>query len=256
LTDFSSQHRNVDGTQPTVVFVSALFAGGWIWDHPFAALAEEGVPVLRTNEAICAVDPKIAGSIERLGDAVLETCDEAGVGEVVVVANSLGGLVAIDLAGRLPDRVRGLVVSGAPGLTPDPDVGLNMDRRASVRPSGPEFGDRILSALFHGECLFSPERVAETGNLLMQGPSMVAMARSIKATRTYEIHPALARVAVPSLYVWGRYDRMTPMDPWLESVPKHEGTEFIVVEDCGHIPMVERPDEYTDHLRRFVKETV
>lgn len=252
MTVFTAEHEPGTEGKPLVAFMSALFAGGWIWDRPYAALVERGWPVLRTNEPICALDSKVAGSIERLGDALLESCDAVGAEKLVVCANSLGGLVAIDLAGRHPDRIAAIVVSGAPGLTPDPDVGLNIDRRADVRPSGPQFQARMLAALFHGEPLFTQEQIESVGTVLQQGPAMVAMARSIRATRTYKVDPAMDKVTCPSLYVWGRHDRMTPIDPWLETVPRHSGTEFITVEDCGHIPMIEAAEEYNEHLLRFL----
>ncbi|MBP2707924.1 alpha/beta hydrolase [Microbispora sp. RL4-1S] len=253
MMDFTAENRPGDSGRPAVAFMSALFAGGWIWDHPFARLGRAGWPVLRTNEAICALPRQVAGSIERLGDALLRACDAAGVDDVVVCANSLGGLVAIDLAGRRPDRVRGIVVSGAPGLTADPDVGLSFDRRGSVRPFGDEFGERMVAALFHGgRSLFSAERMEEVGTMLRRPEAMVSMARSLKATRAYRVRPALDRVTCPAMYVWGRHDRMTPLDPWLEVLADYPGNEVRVVEDSGHIPMVECADEYTGALEAFL----
>ncbi|MGI5274493.1 alpha/beta fold hydrolase [Nonomuraea sp. CA-218870] len=253
MTDFTAEYRLGDSAGPAVVFMSALFAGGWIWDHPYGQLERRGRSVLRTNEAICALDRRTAGSIERLGDALLHACDEAGAGEIILCANSLGGLVAIDLAGRRPDRVLGIVVSGAPGLTADPDVGLSFDRRGSVRPFGDEFGERMVAALFHGgRSLFSGERLAEVGDMLRRPESMVSMARSLKATRRYPVKAALDRVACPALYVWGRHDRMTPPEPWLEVLPAYPDAEVLLVEGSGHIPMVERAEEYTAALELFV----
>jgi 2-hydroxy-6-oxonona-2,4-dienedioate hydrolase len=195
----------------------------------------------------------VAGSIEQLGDALLRACDAAGAGEIVLCANSLGGLVAIDLAGRRPDRVLGIVVSGAPGLTADPDVGLSFDRRGSIRPFGEDFGERMVAALFHGgRSLFAPGRMEEVGELLRTPEAMVSMARSLKATRRYQVTPALDRVSCPALYVWGRHDRMTPVDPWLEALSGRPGHEVVLVDGSGHIPMVERAEVYTAALEPFV----
>jgi 2-hydroxy-6-oxonona-2,4-dienedioate hydrolase len=252
MSQFSVDHQPADDARPPAVFMSALFAGGWIWDHPYASLARAGWGVLRTREAICALDSRTAGSIERLGDELLAAVDAAGVGEFVLCANSLGGLVAIDMSSRYPDRVRGIVVSGAPGLTPDPDVGLNMDRRASVQLAGEEFRERMLDALFHRGRHFTEEQIEQTAQLLRKPAAMVSMARSIKATRRFDVTPAVDRVPCPSLYVWGRYDRMTPIDPWLALLADRPGTEFVVVDECGHIPMAERPDEYTKALEGFL----
>ncbi|KMS90417.1 alpha/beta fold hydrolase [Prauserella rugosa] len=252
MSVFTAEHRNPTGDRPLVVFMSALFAGKWIWDHPFTELDRAGHPVLRINEAICAVEPKVAGSIERLGDELLAACDEAGARDVVVCANSLGGLVAIDLAGRCPERVRGIVVSGAPGLSTEPDVGLSMDRRGSVKLASDQFRERMLAALFHGEPLFTEQQIQETGELLGTGSAMVAMARSLRATRTYAVPAGLDKVQCPSLYVWGAHDRMTPVDPWAELVAEQDRAEFVTVAECGHIPMVERRETYTGHLVRFL----
>ncbi|MBB3052457.1 pimeloyl-ACP methyl ester carboxylesterase [Prauserella isguenensis] len=249
---FTSEHRNTPGDGPLVVFMSALFAGKWIWDHPFTELGNAGRPVMRINEAICAVDSKVAGSIERLGDELIAACDAVGAEDVVVCANSLGGLVSIDLAGRRPDRVKGIVVSGAPGLTTEPDVGLSMDRRGSVKLATDQFRERMLAALFHGEPLFTEEQIEETGALLSTGPAMVAMARSLRATRNYAVSAGLDGVQCPSLYVWGARDRMTPVAPWQELLEGYDDAEFVTVDDCGHIPMVERSELYTARLTRFV----
>lgn len=160
--------------------------------------------------------------------------------------------MAIDLAGRFPERVRGIVVSGAPGLTPDPDVGLSFDRRASVQPAGEEFRDRMLGALFHGEPLFTEEQLEDTATLLRHPPAMVSMARSIKATRVYKVLPAMDKVTCPSMYVWGEYDRMTPAGAWVRALADYPQHEMVLVGECGHIPMVERADEYSVHLDRFL----
>lgn len=253
MPDFTFEYRPGD-SRPAVVFMSALFAGGWIWEHPYRCLERAGRTVLRTNEAICALDRRVAGSIERLGDALLDACDEAGVDDVIVCSNSLGGLVAIDLAGRHPERVRGIVVSGAPGLTPDPDVGLSFDRRASVQPFGEDFGNRMVAALFHTqERLFTVEQMDEVGSMLREPEAMVSMARSLKATRKYQVKPALDKVRCPSLYVWGRHDRMTPVDPWLDLLAGYPEYDVVVIEESGHIPMIERPGDYNAALEPFVE---
>lgn len=252
MSVFTTEHRPAPGGRPLVAFMSALFAGGWIWDHPFRALSDAGWPVLRANEPICGLDSKVAGSIERLGDALMAAADEAGATDVVLCANSLGGLVAIDLAGRFPERVRGIVVSGAPGLSADPDVGLSMDRRGSVKLNDTQFRDRMLAALFHGEPLFTEEQVVATGELLATGPAMVAMARSLRATRTYRADSAMDKVTCPARFVWGEHDRMTPIGPWRDLVAKHAGAQFVTIADCGHIPMVEKADEYTGDLLAFL----
>lgn len=256
MNAFTHHASGIGAGDVTVVFVPALFAGGWIWDHPARALRASGRPVLVLDEPVCAVDPRIAGSIERLGDEVIASCDAAGATRIVVCANSLGGLVALDLADRFPDRVAAIAISGAPGLTPDPDVGLGMDRRTGNTPRGPEFEERMLAALFHRGRHFTDDQLRECGDLLATPASMVSMARSLRATRSYPIRETIERITVPTRLIWGAHDRMTPVDSW---VPVAEGAptcELDVIEDCGHIPMLEKPEHYTASLVRFLDGAV
>ena len=253
---FTHTAANVSEGAPTVVFVSALFAGGWIWDHPFRDLAQAGTGVVTLDEPVCAVNSKIAGSIEKLGAEVIASCDAAGTREIIICANSLGGLVSLELATAYPDRVKGAVISGAPGLTPDPDVGLGMDRRTGNTPRGPEFEEKMLAALFHRGRHFTDSQLRECGDLLAEPDSMVSMARSLRATRKYPIREKLALLEIPVRLVWGRHDRMTPVDSWVEAVSGYENIELDVVEDCGHIPMLEKSDEYTASLRDYLSSRI
>ncbi|MFD2349953.1 4'-phosphopantetheinyl transferase superfamily protein [Nonomuraea ferruginea] len=82
----------------------------------------------------------------------------------------------------------------------------------------------MVAALFHGgRSLFSDDRMAEVGDMLRRPESMVSMARSLKATRGYRVRAALDRVSCPAMYLWGRHDRMTPVDPWLEVLAELPG---------------------------------
>jgi pimeloyl-ACP methyl ester carboxylesterase len=106
---------------PAIVFVHGTRLTGSMWAAQQAALAGE----FRT----IALDLPAHGSrsaepftLDGASDVVSATIrDEAG-GRAIVVGLSLGGYVAMALAAREPDRIRGLVLSGA---TAEP-VGVRM----------------------------------------------------------------------------------------------------------------------------------
>ena len=54
----------------------------------------------------------------------------------------------------------------------------------------------------------------------------------------------LARVTAPTRIVWGRQDQIIPVecgDPLPQAIP---GSDFVVLEHCGHAPHLEKPDEF------------
>jgi pimeloyl-ACP methyl ester carboxylesterase len=61
----------------------------------------------------------------------------------------------------------------------------------------------------------------------------------------------LAKIAVPTLVVWGRDDRITPVEcgtTYAESIP---GARLHVIERCGHFAHLEQPAELARVVREF-----
>jgi pimeloyl-ACP methyl ester carboxylesterase len=52
----------------------------------------------------------------------------------------------------------------------------------------------------------------------------------------------LARVGCPSLVVWGREDRFASVQHGAEMSALIPGARFVVLDGCGHLPTLERPD--------------
>jgi pimeloyl-ACP methyl ester carboxylesterase len=54
----------------------------------------------------------------------------------------------------------------------------------------------------------------------------------------------LARVTAPTRIVWGRQDKIIPVECgtlYQQAIP---GSELVVIEQCGHTPHLEKPDEF------------
>ena len=62
---------------------------------------------------------------------------------------------------------------------------------------------------------------------------------------------ALRRVRVPTLVLCGRQDALTNLAQHEEMAGLIPGAELVVIEDCGHISTLERPNEVTVALRRW-----
>ena len=62
----------------------------------------------------------------------------------------------------------------------------------------------------------------------------------------------LARVNIPTRILWGRQDRLVPLECgelYHQAIP---GSELVVVDDCGHSPQVEKPDEFVRLALEFL----
>src|SRR5205823_3370539 len=57
--------------------------------------------------------------------------------------------------------------------------------------------------------------------------------------------PHLAKIACPALVVAGREDAIMPMEILEELAGAIPGARLAVIEECGHNPSLERPEELT-----------
>ena len=62
----------------------------------------------------------------------------------------------------------------------------------------------------------------------------------------------LSRVSIPTRIVWGREDRLVPLECaelYQKAIP---GSDLVVIENCGHLPQVENPDEFVRAALEFL----
>jgi len=113
-------HYATCGTGPPVVLVHQSPRS---WDE-FRAV----MPLLAPRYRVVAADtagfgasdiaPDGEETIERYADGLLAVVDALGIGPMSVVGHHTGALVALEVAARVPERVRALVLSSAPFKTP------------------------------------------------------------------------------------------------------------------------------------------
>jgi aminoacrylate hydrolase len=105
-------HGRTDAAAETVLLSAGLGGAGAYWKPQLAALAEEFRVVLYDQRGTGANAGPLPDdySIGAMADDVVEVMDAAGVARAHVVGHALGGLLALELALRHPDRVGRLVV--------------------------------------------------------------------------------------------------------------------------------------------------
>jgi pimeloyl-ACP methyl ester carboxylesterase len=166
-------------------------------------------------------------------------------GRFFVAGHSLGGAVALELALRHPERVRGLILisTGAhfPALAATPSLFL---LPVAVAPG--RFRD-----LFLGEGV-STEALALARAAVAGCPPDIIQA-DISAAKAFDARAALPRLRCPALILCGTEDHITPprYAAWLkEGLPD---SRIVLVRGAGHMLPLERPDEVNAALARFLR---
>lgn len=190
-------------------------------------------------------------SIDDLARFYLWFMDVAGLRRVRLVGHSIGGWTAAEMAVMNPGAIERLVLVAPTGLRPETGEILDI----FYYPP-----DELLRMTVH-----DPARVPEWDELYGRPPTAeereIAIRNREMAARLtwkpYMFNPRLPhflpRVQVPSLIVWGRQDRIVPVvcgEQYRRLLPQ---ATLHVLEDCGHLPPLEQPDEFARLLLGFLR---
>jgi len=189
-------------------------------------------------------------------DALAGLLDALDIGRVHLVGNSLGGGTAVRFALRHPERAGRLVLMGPGGLSlnvfaPDPTEGVKrlMDFGAPPGPSREKLA-AFLRTLVHDQKLVTDALIEErfaTASDPKALRAMASMGASFRDPATFEdglLWREAHRLRNEVLLVWGREDRVNPLDGALVALKLIKRARLHVFGGCGHWAQLERFDEF------------
>ncbi|WP_439378344.1 4,5:9,10-diseco-3-hydroxy-5,9,17-trioxoandrosta-1(10),2-diene-4-oate hydrolase [Amycolatopsis lexingtonensis] len=187
-------------------------------------------------------------------DAVVGLMDELGIERAHFVGNSLGGGAAVRLALNHGKRAGRLVLMGPGGLSvnlfaPDPTEGVKNLGRFAAKPSR-ERMEAFLRIMVHDQGLITDELIDDrfaAANTPESLAAMRAMGMSFAQPDTYEegmLWREAHRLRQRVLLIWGREDRVNPLDGALVALKTIPRAQLHVFGGCGHWAQLEKFDEF------------
>ncbi len=249
------------GSGPPVVLLHGFASSLYTW--------KDVLPALAAGHDVVAIDlPGFGGSsIPRPLQAasypgvVLAVMDRLGLDRATVVGNSLGGSVAVAVAGERPERVDRLVVIDSAGfnfrasdrpwmlrLVAAPGVAAVAERLPVRR--------RLVAAglrqVFFRDELVTEERIDEYAAPMLRPGAARAAAELLGTPGPPDFAAQMARVRAPTLVVWGREDTWIPVAHSRRFTAAIAGSTAVVLEACGHMPQEEKPADVAALLQWFL----
>lgn len=200
---------------------------------------------------------------------VFDFLEALQIQRAVVVGNSIGGLVALRLAMRHPERVCGLAVVGSSGLGRQVNPILAMESLPGAgelaialtrTPFGPmqrawARASLLFSRPWRAPCAWVAEqcRLAEKRGFLEASMAMKRGVLGITGQHQCALDD-LPKIAVPTLVLWGVLDYVVPYTQGQPAVARLPHGHLTLIPDCGHAAQVERPEEFVGALRPFLDD--
>ncbi len=197
--------------------------------------------------------PLIDYRIETFVEFLQAFMQELNIPKATLVGNSLGGWIAVDFAARHPETVEGLVLVDAAGLRAEGGGG---EPRLDLNPSSLAGMRRILEFIVFNKQLVTDELARQAfENHLKSGDgyTIQRILAGLFTTHQFE-DDKLRSIRTPTLVLWGRDDALTPLsigERYQKGIP---GAKLVVLDQCGHIPQIEKPVEFNAALLNFLAQ--
>jgi pimeloyl-ACP methyl ester carboxylesterase len=247
----STGGREFDPSQPTILFVHGAGNDHSVWQMPARYFAFHG----RSSLAIDLPGHGRSGgkppqTIEDMADWIQHVVDALPLGEVSIAGHSMGALVALAAAAGMGDRVKSLALLGI-----STKMGVHPELLAAARRNDHLAIDLIMTWGFSPESQVGGNRVPGVwmtggGERLLECIPDDVLGNDLAACEAYDDAPAMARkVKCPTLVLLGSRDLMTPQKAGHALAADINESRTVVLEGCGHMMLVERPNETLDALR-------
>jgi pimeloyl-ACP methyl ester carboxylesterase len=117
----------------------------------------------------------------------------------------------------------------------------------------PELVAQLAEKLFHDRGCVTDDMVQRTIHLLSERRHVAKVFRALKAAREYRVQEVLPEIRCPVLLLWGESDRVTPAASWEPWARRLDNFELRTIPECGHSPMIERPNVFNELLLDFLR---
>ena len=184
--------------------------------------------------------------LENMVRFLTEYIESAKLEKVILVGNSLGGHVAIIYTHQHPDKVDKLILTGSSGLYENTSVG------SYVKRGNLSYIRERVAYTFYDPAVATDTLVAEVFKTIADNKKCFAILKMAKSAQRNYVAGILPQIQTQSLLIWGKNDEVTPIAVAMEFKRLMPQADLVVLEKCGHAPMMEQPEEFNKLVELFL----
>jgi pimeloyl-ACP methyl ester carboxylesterase len=261
-----SLYKEVYGSGDPILCLHGLGANIFSWRHFITPFSQ--------NHKLILVDFKGSGkspkprdthySIEEKADEIYQLILDENLTNLTLVGNSLGGAVALLVAIRLtqqdPDRLSKLVLIDSAGDKENVPAHLKLVRSILGAPVIYLAPSKLAAKMTLRMCYYDRKKPTKEQVEAYAAPlatwggrhALLHTARQCIPSNVDELIAKLSMITVPTLILWGRQDKVIPLrvgELLHQAIPN---SILEIIEECGHVPQEEKPDETIERLSNFL----
>ena len=181
---------------------------------------------------------------------------QLGLHKLHLIGNSMGGHIAALYAARHPEQVLSVALLDNAGVSsPNKSEMFQRIERGEPNPllvnNAADFGN-MLSFIFVEQPVIPEALKQHFAEQSIANRPLNEKIFSHLRERYIPLEPELAKIQAPTLLLWGDQDRVLDISSIAVMQPLLKQPTVVVMKDCGHVPMIERPSETAAHYQAFL----
>jgi len=266
LTPSVRLNKEVYGTGNPILCLHGLGANAYSWRH-FIKPFSQGHKLILVDFKGSGKSPKPLDthySTEEKADDIYSLILENNLTNLTLVGNSLGGaialLVAIRLGEQQPGRLSKLILIDSAGDGGSLPVHLRLLRSFLGMPIIYLTPSRLAVRMTLRMCYYDRDKPTKEQVNAYAAPlasragryALLQTARQCVPANAAELLRQVSSIRVPTFILWGREDKVIPLKVGQSLHQLIPNSTLEIIEECGHIPQEEKPDETIARISKFL----
>ena len=208
----------------------------------------------------CSDKPAVDYGLSYYLDFMKKFVDTLNIQKCVLVGMSMGGEIAAAFAAKYPDRIDRLVIINAKGFSPlikgirslpvvgSPTYLLMSGSRGYLK--------RYVENMMYDRSVLREDLVEEEWARIRDPSYRSSLSRNAKYLSTVDVEfpNTLKNIKAKTLIIWGKEDVILPVADAYKFKDNIENSRLVVINKCGHVPVLERNEELNRALMTFLGE--
>ena len=184
-------------------------------------------------------------TIEEYVEDVRRFCDQESLKNFVMVGHSMGGAITLKFALTYPEYLKAIVLVSTGAKLRVASIVFE-----EIKRDYNNFLELMKEYAFSNK---TPSWVKDKAVKLMRSVKPQVVYGDFEACDKFDVMGSLDRINLPTLIICGRDDLLTPVK-YSEYLRAHiRNSELRVIDDAGHMVMLEKPEEFNKILENFLR---
>ena len=177
--------------------------------------------------------------------------EELDIERIRCIGFSMGGWLAAEMAAISRHSFSRLMLVDAVGIKPKKGEIKDIFIITPEELAGLSFYDTSQTPEY--DAIYNSSPTPEDRNLTERDREMAVRICWKPYMHSPRLPHMLGRVSIPTAIIWGKEDQLVPLECGELNQRVTSRSTLTIIENCGHSPQIEKPDEFVDTALRFLR---